>query len=552
MRAQKYLFANVFALLCNALHYVLRQDASIQVEPLSSTQMTPLGSVWKLFVYFYLTENQIRPPSYICKGDNKEELFCCRPKGHIDLDAALTKSCGLYFSPERLEISKDTWRSFWTDRIKLSYPWLTALDQLAPATQVPVEELLQALAQLKSYASSFEKINNTLAQVTIDGTASGSVRELGSTLRVKTFTWDNSGPNDKFVGGFAGWTGDSSALWAQGHGTSRQVLTRWSKQIAALTETHSPSTSRDCVDVSFFDRYPVRSIQDLATGREIKEGTLTGRFRISFANGQSVDIESLGELHAHQDSAIRLRITGRFSLAEYGARVLDREVSPTPLEAGRAFSILIRTYLYQNGRSENGCYAIKDSTHLQRVSPSTPSDAALKIATWSDRLILKGIPIIRYHSDTGTTNKLSWKQAAGLAANGSRFDEILRTTYPASQLAMMDDRDHAPCKPQPNADAYLQHHRRTWSRALAQVQGFQEPDRIKICRSMSDQPYTDRESNTIYLRFSGEIDDQLTIAHEFLHIAFKYHPSGSNEGFVEKHARDLVFNSGQEGAYETK
>ena len=66
---------------------------------------TPLGSLWKLFVYAYNKENSLSSPPYTCNGILNEEVFCCKKGENIDEDNALANSCGLFFSPYRLRIS---------------------------------------------------------------------------------------------------------------------------------------------------------------------------------------------------------------------------------------------------------------------------------------------------------------------------------------------------------------------------------------------------------------------------------------------------------------
>jgi uncharacterized protein YfaQ (DUF2300 family) len=64
---------------------------------LPATLETPLGSVWKLFVYGYLVDRNIATPDYACNGGDPEEVYCCMTGGHIDREHALVQSCGLFF-----------------------------------------------------------------------------------------------------------------------------------------------------------------------------------------------------------------------------------------------------------------------------------------------------------------------------------------------------------------------------------------------------------------------------------------------------------------------
>jgi len=59
---------------------------------LPRTLETPLGSVWKLFVYGYLVDRNIATPDYACNGDDPEEVYCCMTGGHIDREHALVQS----------------------------------------------------------------------------------------------------------------------------------------------------------------------------------------------------------------------------------------------------------------------------------------------------------------------------------------------------------------------------------------------------------------------------------------------------------------------------
>lgn len=55
----------------------LNHTQLIAREPLPSTLDTPLGSLWKLFVYAWLVDTGAREPAYECRGQSKEEVYCC-------------------------------------------------------------------------------------------------------------------------------------------------------------------------------------------------------------------------------------------------------------------------------------------------------------------------------------------------------------------------------------------------------------------------------------------------------------------------------------------
>ncbi|KPA97962.1 putative secreted protein (DUF2300), partial [Pseudomonas asplenii] len=129
--------------------YELVQLNTTQVlsrEPLPADLQTPLGSLWKLFVYAWLVDTDQQEPAYDCHGQDHEEVYCCTPGGNIARDAALVRSCGLYFDPKRLSLDAGRWRDYWQAR--QAPAWLQSLDHLQPQTRVPVAQLLEALRTL--------------------------------------------------------------------------------------------------------------------------------------------------------------------------------------------------------------------------------------------------------------------------------------------------------------------------------------------------------------------------------------------------------------------
>src|SRR5512145_2769420 len=57
---------------------------------------TPLGSVWKLFVFAYAIDKALPLPDYVCSGNRQvaeEESYCCDRGRSISADAALAQSC---------------------------------------------------------------------------------------------------------------------------------------------------------------------------------------------------------------------------------------------------------------------------------------------------------------------------------------------------------------------------------------------------------------------------------------------------------------------------
>ncbi|CAK9886760.1 MAG: hypothetical protein XXXJIFNMEKO3_03206 [Candidatus Erwinia impunctatus] len=126
--------------------YQLTKENVVKQQSLPTALSTPLGSLWKLYVYAWLTDRQITEAPYTCHGADKEEVYCCSPGEQITRDQALVRSCGLYFSPTRLNINPGEWQQYWQKQ--RSPGWLQQLSRLQPETRVPVSELLETLSTL--------------------------------------------------------------------------------------------------------------------------------------------------------------------------------------------------------------------------------------------------------------------------------------------------------------------------------------------------------------------------------------------------------------------
>ncbi len=193
-------------------------------QPLPAELKAPLGSLWKLFVYAWLNDTGQQEPAYQCRGENKEEVYCCTAGQSIERDAALVKSCGLYFEPQRLGIDGAVWQQYW--QVRHAPGWIAQLDKLAAQTEVPVAELLDQLQHLPAQ----EQAQKVLLDVSLAADEGRAPASLGGRLRVKTWSWDENGKRE---GGFAGWLVDGTPLWARGPGTSKTVLAKYGNAIGA-------------------------------------------------------------------------------------------------------------------------------------------------------------------------------------------------------------------------------------------------------------------------------------------------------------------------------
>ncbi|WP_433737333.1 DUF2300 domain-containing protein [Pseudomonas putida] len=494
-------------------------------EPLPDTLQTPLGSVWKLFVYSWLVDTGARESAYECRGQSKEEVYCCTAGGKIERDQALVKSCGLYFEPARLGISVDTWRAYWLAR--QAPEWLLNLPSLQPATRVPVAELLRMLALMPAQ----DQARRVLLDVVLSAADGNVVGELGSRLRVKTWSWLDDRDAASRQGGFAGWTTDGTPIWAGGRGTSQRVLRDHAVALSAVVPVQWPTDAGRCVEVSLFSRYPLKRV--LSGSREADSGPLRGDYRVEFANGNQLNIHSDGELFLLND-----KLVARLDREEYVARVLQREATPEPAEAAKALAVAIRTYLLQNATRNGECLSIDDSSQRQRVAPRPASDEARHIAAWTSDLVLAGSRVT-YHSDQPGPDKLSWQQAIEQARGGQRYDAILLHAYPRASLSRWDN-PVASCETLPAAQEWLQKQRSGWRPKLESETGYNEVSTFAVCRLAFGRPYVDRERRRIYVRGVLSLQDRLDLTHEYLHLAFEAHPNGQDETYIEGLARHLL------------
>ncbi|MFZ5957588.1 DUF2300 domain-containing protein [Pseudomonas knackmussii] len=498
-------------------------------EPLPADLRTPLGSLWKLFVFAWLVDTGQREPDYACKGQSKEEVYCCSAGQSIGRDQALVKSCGLYYHPARIGLDATSWRKYWQAR--QAPDWLLDLGKLQPQTEVPVHELLDALAHLPAQAEA----RRVLLDVVVGADEGRAVASLGGRLRVKTWSWlDDHDPLSR-RGGFAGWLVDGTPIWAGGPGTSKTLLAQYSEVLGTALPTPWPSEPGRCVEVALFSRYPLRDVVD-AQKRPAPAGALNGDYRVSFANGNDLDIHSDGELFLQRDGSPQL--VARLDREEYVARVLQREASATPVEASRALAVTIRSYLLQNAAQQGECLSIDDSSQRQRVAPRPATTEMRAVAAFTDGLVLAGSPVT-YHSELAGPSRLSWQDAQAQAANGLRFDAILARAFPRASLSAWGN-PLAACQPLPAAEDWLRKQRREWRPQLETEPGYEELQRFAVCQLSSGRPYVDRERQRIYVRGLYSLQDRLDLTHEYLHLAFQAHPSGQDEGFVESLARRLL------------
>lgn len=126
--------------------YQLSSSGVTKVSALPDTLTTPLGSLWKLYVYAWLEDTHQPEQPYQCRGNSPEEVYCCQAGESITRDTALVRSCGLYFAPQRLHIGADVWGQYWQQR--QAPAWLASLSTLKPETSVTVKSLLDSFSDV--------------------------------------------------------------------------------------------------------------------------------------------------------------------------------------------------------------------------------------------------------------------------------------------------------------------------------------------------------------------------------------------------------------------
>ncbi|HEY2993128.1 MAG TPA: DUF2300 domain-containing protein [Methylomirabilota bacterium] len=516
-------------------HYQLIGADARLLDP---TLTTPLGSVWKLFVHVYITSRGVAAPDYACGGgDPKEEGFCCVAGASVGADEALARSCGLFFEPARLGITPEAWRTHWSawGALPPEAEWLLDLHRLRPDTTVTVASLLQALAAVPPAQRAATE--HALLSVVLRSDPS-VVQTLGGTARVKTWTWSHPAGGARHAGGVAGWLADGTPVWARGDGAGIHVLTLVAPALAILREARPAAPeSVECVVVDFFARYPLREVTERISGAAAPAGPLRGAFTVSFVNGNTIGVESEGEL-VLTPGADGPTLVARLDLEEYVARVIDREAAGRPEAAARALAVVARTYVFQEGRFERGCRRIDDSTQAQRVAPRRATAGARAAGTWTAGLVLDGVTVT-YHSSEAGPNRLSWTQAVELARAGWTFEAILARAYPAGRIVPFGEARGDGCQRLDGVERWLAARAARFRERLVGEPGFESPAALRACRLAHARPYADAERGRIYVRGLGSAEERLAAVHEYLHVAFHRHPRGLDEAFIERLAREL-------------
>ena len=160
-------------------------------------------------------------------------------------------------------------------------------------------------------------------------------------------------------------------------------------------------------------------------------------------------------------------------------------------------------------------------------------------AAWfSDDIVLKGVAV-RYHGDAPGSNRLAWRDAVARAGEGWDFERILAAAYPQAAIATLSGREE--CARLEAAENWLARAIAGWDARLLREPGFEALGAPpKVCALADGHPYSDQKRLRIYARGWRNLDERVTLAHEYLHLAFRFHPNGADENYIERLARRLI------------
>jgi uncharacterized protein YfaQ (DUF2300 family) len=315
-------------------------------------------------------------------------------------------------------------------------------------------------------------------------------------------------------------------------------MARFARSLAAALPAPETSLAPGCVRVRLFARYPLARVERQG-GRPAPPGALRGRYVARFENEVSLPFQSDGEIRLTEDGD-RPRLDARLGLDDYVARVLDREADARETEAARALAVIARSFLLNEAGREGNCLAIDDSSRKQRVSPNPASAAARAVAGVTTGLVLAGAPV-GYHGVQAAPGRLAWRQAVAEAKAGKDWVRILSEAFPQAELSALHDPTGLRCRRFPAAEAWLAGRAPRWQRLLRErLPGFEAPDLPQVCLLPHGKPFSEQDRGRIHLRALKTLDDRVALAHEYLHLGLRHHPSGRDEPLVERWARILA------------
>jgi len=170
----------------------------------------------------------------------------------------------------------------------------------------------------------------------------------------------------------------------------------------------------------------------------------------------------------------------------------------------------------------------------------------LKIARWSDGLVLDRVPALQYHSTISRENQMSWKNAQSLALAGYSATEILASAYPTAEVRFGSDVQVLACQPNKDSENWIKVQSKTWREKLISRPGFEAPSDLKVCvspmarGSNRGSVFSNFKTGELFVPKANGRNDEVSIVHEYLHLGFRNHPDGRNEKFIENLSREIL------------
>jgi uncharacterized protein YfaQ (DUF2300 family) len=96
------------------------------------------------------------------------------------------------------------------------------------------------------------------------------------------------------------------------------------------------------------------------------------------------------------------------------------------------------------------------------------------------------------------------------------------------------------CQPLPVLQIWLDRHAAEWDPLLRAEPGYERPSGVQVCQQPGAWPFADNHAGRVFVRRLQTKDDAVTLAHEYVHLAFQHYPSGHDETYVEQTARRLI------------
>lgn len=526
-------------------HYTLSTDGRNwnwnEVHSITSEESAEeIGSLWKVYFYVYAVGRDLVFAPEVCTDLNPENCHCGdkNESGGSDLDKALIHSCEGVFKNFKKQATEDDWRKFWQGfyATEILPAWLDDFESFGAETKITPGDVLKSWQGFRNDDRIFERLRAALSLVVREGTAKALVDKApAATVLIKTFTMGDRVAG--YRGGFAGWITPDTLVWIRsdkrGAVTAEVFFEQVRAQVNELFGRQRVAGSAFKVCVNFLNDYPLHSVKN-SRGESVYSGRLYGTYTVITKRLSEITFRTQGKisLNSHKQQPV---LSGCFNLEEYIARVIEREGDDISLAAKKALAIAARTYLLDEASRKNGgILFIDDDSQKQRVSLSDPREENIQVALATQGLVLSGA--VLYHLDKVAPNILTVAVADLQATQGLSEAEILQAAFPSYKIIPMWHVAGVSCEKIPAASEWLGYNIKSWKTRIVPL-GADTEFPAEVCRSRGAQAYY--FGKRIYVPTFESTDDQLTVAHEWLHGAFVHAPLMDDDE-IEMLARELV------------